>query len=95
LAVLDTRVLVDALFRRDPRFREPATAVLRSLQDAGEAMGTTRICIAELMVGLERTGNRHHEASTLAPVLRDTYVLTTRNPRDFERVPNLRVLSYG
>jgi tRNA(fMet)-specific endonuclease VapC len=75
LAVLDTSVLVDAFFRRDPRSRGPAKAVLRSLQESGEAICTTRVCVAELMVGLQRTGNRHHEAESLARVLRDTYVL--------------------
>jgi predicted nucleic acid-binding protein len=137
LAVLDTSVMVDAFFRSDPRLREPAVAVLRSLQDSGEVMCTTRICVAELMVGLQRTGHRRHETDVLSRVLRETYVLefdqgaaehfaivkaglldrgtpigdmdaliasialandqrvVTRNPRDFERVPNLRVVSYG
>jgi predicted nucleic acid-binding protein len=75
LPCLDTTVLIDLAPRADPTRYHRATNALAPLTSAGQVLCTTRLNVAELWVGVERSKDRALELSKIEAVLNGMPVL--------------------
>jgi predicted nucleic acid-binding protein len=75
MACLDTSFLLDAGGRRGRRLTARAREKLASLVEANESLTTTRFNVAELWVGVERTGDRPGEIFSVETMLEPLTVL--------------------
>ena len=75
MACLDTTVLVDLLSNRRAARRRRAADVVRRLVGDGEALTTTRFCVAELWVGVYRSREPKRERTRIMRLLRSLEVL--------------------
>jgi tRNA(fMet)-specific endonuclease VapC len=75
LPCLDTTVLIDLAPRADPTRYNRAMAALAPLTAAGQMLCTTRLNVAELWVGVERSKDRSLELSKVEAVLKGVPVL--------------------
>lgn len=74
MACLDTSVLIDVSRRRSRR-RSRAAAKLRDLLAAGQSLVTTRLNLAELYVGIQRSDDPRREARVVSAAVRDLEIL--------------------
>jgi tRNA(fMet)-specific endonuclease VapC len=90
VACLDTILLVD-LIRRSPGLRERALRKIEELLECGELLVTTRLNMAELYVGVERSDDPDRERHVVETVLRGLGVLEfdERAARLFGRITAL------
>jgi tRNA(fMet)-specific endonuclease VapC len=80
MACLDTSILLDASGRGGRRSQLRAREKLAALVDRGEALTTTLFNVAELWVGVERSGDRRAERSAVSEILAPLVVLGFDEP---------------
>ena len=88
MACLDTSAIIDLSGRSGARRSRSARDVLRSLSSGGEDLVTTRFCIAELWVGVERSDDSDAEHAKLEKLIDPLAVLEfgDRSARVFGRI---------
>ena len=69
MACLDTNVLIDLTGRGGRARHEAASALVRELRAEGRTLATTRLNVAELYVGVERSTDRDSEERRVETVL--------------------------
>jgi len=74
VACLDTTVLIDVSRRRSRR-RSRAAAKLRDLLAAGQSLVTTRLNVAELYVGIQRSDDPRREERIVRAAVQDLEIL--------------------
>jgi len=74
VACLDTTILIDLSRRRSPR-RPRAAAKMRELLDRDESLVTTRINLAELYVGIQRSDDPKREERIVAATVEGLEIL--------------------
>lgn len=87
MACLDTTILVD-LMRRRAKLRPRALRKLQQLLDRGELLVTTRLTVAELYVGVERSDDAEREEQLVQAALQGLGILDfdDRGARLFGRI---------
>lgn len=75
MAVLDTTLLLDLIRSRRSDEHRRAVAKLSDLRSAGQVLATTRINVAELWVGVERSSDRDAELRRVEGALAGVTVL--------------------
>jgi tRNA(fMet)-specific endonuclease VapC len=74
MACLDTSFLID-LHRRNTDLGQRASRKMVELAEHGETLVTSRLCLAELYVGIELARDRAREVHHLHQILRDLEIL--------------------
>jgi tRNA(fMet)-specific endonuclease VapC len=80
VAVLDTTLLLDLIRKPASAEHRRATAKLDAVRQAGQALTTTRVNVAELWVGVERSESRDVELKRVEGVLAGVAVLEADEP---------------
>lgn len=75
MAVLDTTVLLDLIRKPGSGEHRRAVTKLAELRQAGQVLATTRVNVAELWVGVERSADRDAELRRVEGVLAGVTVL--------------------